>query len=452
MNMNDDTDSNAPTRTSTLGPGEAGLQQSLNGLTQAQDQEQHHHQLPPMHHRPTSQPQQYYQQAPYYLPIDSRSPEVYPASYLRSPMAANNAMDPTSFEAFRATPDPYAPMYGLPPPSVASSSTPQSPTFSHHGHQNSDPGMFMYPNIYPHNMTNMTGMPSQSMVSPRQNLIGGLAGHRAPQLPSGMPSTSNTTMMMQGMSPYPQSPMLMSPGTSGMDRLNKREVHPTDSFQGPGQIPGSSFGLANQWTASPTLGGAQGFMHGNTPSWSGHIDGRSVGGHQRMVSGPQPYLTNSMTFHPGSMSPPTSFFRPPNSGRMGMHSRSPSSFSQFSQQRTPQIETQRSPLLEEFRSRHNKSRHFELSDIRGSVVEFSSDQHGSRFTQEKLDTATEEETRMVFNELLPSSLALMTDVFGNYVSKIDCEECDNSLSDYQSFLRLFKRCLSMAHQRCGFSW
>ncbi|KAF9201878.1 mRNA binding protein puf3 [Haplosporangium sp. Z 27] len=73
-----------------------------------------------------------------------------------------------------------------------------------------------------------------------------------------------------------------------------------------------------------------------------------------------------------------------------------------------------SQLLEEFRT--NKSnRKYELKDIEGNVVEFSGDQHGSRFIQQKLETATEQEKAMVFNEILPHALQLMTDVFGNYV-------------------------------------
>lgn len=74
----------------------------------------------------------------------------------------------------------------------------------------------------------------------------------------------------------------------------------------------------------------------------------------------------------------------------------------------------RSAVLESFRSR-SQTRNFELSEIKGHVVEFSADQHGSRFTQEKLDTATRSEKDMVFEELVPSARSLMTDVFGNYV-------------------------------------
>ncbi|XP_047329952.1 pumilio homolog 1-like [Impatiens glandulifera] len=72
-----------------------------------------------------------------------------------------------------------------------------------------------------------------------------------------------------------------------------------------------------------------------------------------------------------------------------------------------------SSLLEEFKS--NKTRSFELSEITGHVVEFSADQYGSRFIQQKLETATIEEKNMVFEEINPQALNLMTDVFGNYV-------------------------------------
>ncbi|TPX66821.1 hypothetical protein SpCBS45565_g04235 [Spizellomyces sp. 'palustris'] len=73
----------------------------------------------------------------------------------------------------------------------------------------------------------------------------------------------------------------------------------------------------------------------------------------------------------------------------------------------------RSALLEEFRN--NKNKKYELRDIVGSIVEFSGDQHGSRFIQQKLETANSEEKQLVFDEILPNALQLMTDVFGNYV-------------------------------------
>lgn len=107
-----------------------------------------------------------------------------------------------------------------------------------------------------------------------------------------------------------------------------------------------------------------------------------------------------------------------------------------------------SSLLDQFKS--NKTKCFELSEIGGHVVEFrykfcatnpleflffkkiilsgclnhlilsgtilsSADQYGSRFIQQKLETATTEEKNMVFHEIMPHALSLMTDVFGNYV-------------------------------------
>ncbi|KAJ6408961.1 hypothetical protein OIU84_008625 [Salix udensis] len=72
-----------------------------------------------------------------------------------------------------------------------------------------------------------------------------------------------------------------------------------------------------------------------------------------------------------------------------------------------------SSLLDEFKS--NKTKCLELSEIAGHVVEFSADQYGSRFIQQKLEIATTDEKNMVYQEIMPQALALMTDVFGNYV-------------------------------------
>ena len=54
-------------------------------------------------------------------------------------------------------------------------------------------------------------------------------------------------------------------------------------------------------------------------------------------------------------------------------------------------------------------------DIYNYIVEFSGDQHGSRFIQQKLETANSDEKDQVFRELYPNAIQLMTDVFGNYV-------------------------------------
>ncbi|CAN0840221.1 Pumilio homolog 5 [Linum grandiflorum] len=70
-------------------------------------------------------------------------------------------------------------------------------------------------------------------------------------------------------------------------------------------------------------------------------------------------------------------------------------------------------FLEELKS--SNARKFELSDIVGHIVEFSVDQHGSRFIQQKLEHCSAEDKDSVFKEVLPHASKLMTDVFGNYV-------------------------------------
>ncbi|KAJ1269191.1 hypothetical protein BS78_07G191500 [Paspalum vaginatum] len=70
-------------------------------------------------------------------------------------------------------------------------------------------------------------------------------------------------------------------------------------------------------------------------------------------------------------------------------------------------------FLDELKS--NRARRVELSDITGRIVEYSADQHGSRFIQQKLENCTTEEKSSVFAEVLPHATSLMTDVFGNYV-------------------------------------
>lgn len=73
----------------------------------------------------------------------------------------------------------------------------------------------------------------------------------------------------------------------------------------------------------------------------------------------------------------------------------------------------RSRLLEDFRNQRYPN--LQLRDLTNHIVEFSQDQHGSRFIQQKLERATTAEKQLVFNEILSSAYSLMTDVFGNYV-------------------------------------
>ncbi|TPP57311.1 Maternal protein pumilio [Fasciola gigantica] len=79
------------------------------------------------------------------------------------------------------------------------------------------------------------------------------------------------------------------------------------------------------------------------------------------------------------------------------------------------IPSSRSLLLEEFRNSNTRFQHVHLSELSGHMMEFARDQHGSRFIQQKLETATVNEKSEVFAEILPHSGKHMTDVFGYYV-------------------------------------
>lgn len=65
-------------------------------------------------------------------------------------------------------------------------------------------------------------------------------------------------------------------------------------------------------------------------------------------------------------------------------------------------------------------------DIYEYICEFSGDQHGSRFIQQKLETANSDEKERVFKEIQPNAMQLMTDVFGNYVIQKFFEHGDQS--------------------------
>ncbi|CAC5411195.1 PUM [Mytilus coruscus] len=73
----------------------------------------------------------------------------------------------------------------------------------------------------------------------------------------------------------------------------------------------------------------------------------------------------------------------------------------------------RSRLLEDYKT--NRITNLHLEDLTNHVVEFSQDQHGSGFIQQKLERATSQEKSKVFNEILADSYHLMTHMFGNYV-------------------------------------
>lgn len=91
----------------------------------------------------------------------------------------------------------------------------------------------------------------------------------------------------------------------------------------------------------------------------------------------------------------------------------------------------------------------QLRDLANHIVEFSQDQHGSRFIQQKLERASASEKQLVFQEILSSAYSLMTDVFGNYViqkffeygtqeQKSTLAQKVNSEKLYQKIILLFR--------------
>mmetsp|Transcript_30988 Transcript_30988/g.75567 ORF Transcript_30988/g.75567 Transcript_30988/m.75567 type:complete len:941 (-) Transcript_30988:317-3139(-) len=65
----------------------------------------------------------------------------------------------------------------------------------------------------------------------------------------------------------------------------------------------------------------------------------------------------------------------------------------------------------------NQTTHITLEDVakRDMVVDLAMDQYGSRFIQQKLETAPTNHKEISFGQVYPEALRLCTDVFGNYV-------------------------------------
>lgn len=71
-------------------------------------------------------------------------------------------------------------------------------------------------------------------------------------------------------------------------------------------------------------------------------------------------------------------------------------------------------LLNEIRAAKSRSQ-WCIYDIKGYIVEFCLDQNGSRFIQQRLEVADPVEKQAVMDEVIPSIMDLLNDVFGNYV-------------------------------------
>lgn len=426
--------------------------------------------FPPPHFSPG---ESFMHPSPYLPGSGTRSPDGYSHGY---PGVANMLpgmlpIDMSGYESYRTTPDPYAPT--MPGRAIFASpgsqgSTPQSPSFGptplgpHFNPSMRHGEALFYPGAVPG-----FGPPTMSagMASPvRPGMPLGPAQYsfgpgpavdarssqlaQSPMIAPGMampvgaltmPPTSppmNASHMPPGATDSRSSPSLSqsSPYAPGPHR--RMGSSGPEPF-GPGMTmsPRPPFGMTSQ--AGPFVPG-QAAMHGmmgGAPgpmmTWNGRFHD-----HRRVPTGPggvmPPVGGYAVGMGGGPMDP---YYARNGAGFYGgapFHPAGGSGIGGGPAGNGATPNHSRSPLLEEFRSRHAKNRKFELADIYGSVVEFSSDQHGSRFIQEKLDTASEEEKKTLFDEVLPHARQLMTDVFGNYVIQKMLEHGDDEQRDILS--------------------
>uniref|UniRef100_A0AAR2KSD4 PUM-HD domain-containing protein n=1 Tax=Pygocentrus nattereri TaxID=42514 RepID=A0AAR2KSD4_PYGNA len=184
---------------------------------------------------------------------------------------------------------------------------------------------------------------------------------------------------------------------------------PSSSFYGSGSVAPSSqsSSLFSHTSAAPppssslgfsSTGGSLGVGLGSTLGGFGSSGGLPNGSGRYISAAPGAEAKYRSTGGISSLFSSTSQLFPPPRARYSRSDVMPSG---------------RSRLLEDFRN--NRFPNLQLRDLPGHMVEFSQDQHGSRFIQQKLERATPAERQMVFGEILQAAYQLMTDVFGNYV-------------------------------------
>ncbi|KAL8728588.1 MAG: hypothetical protein Q9166_005321 [cf. Caloplaca sp. 2 TL-2023] len=202
---------------------------------------------------------------------------------------------------------------------------------------------------------------------------------------------------------YPQSP------SSNDTRRNQQTSY------------GSSDGTSLYSVQSPAP--SRGSSSGNVPAGQALVLDRKLRGLQEQQQGFMPPHPSSLQFRSPFPSPYD--FHPQNALRMNslnpyypvppMANLLPPVIPRGPAKDQDTSHSTRSACLEEFRTNSKTNKRYDLKDIYGHIVEFSGDQHGSRFIQQKLETANSDEKDQAFREILPNAMQLMTDVFGNYV-------------------------------------
>ncbi|XP_072765352.1 maternal protein pumilio isoform X5 [Anoplolepis gracilipes] len=165
------------------------------------------------------------------------------------------------------------------------------------------------------------------------------------------------------------------------------------SYGALGTVTASPSPLGLSLTPPPTLGGSLGGLVGGASRVSA-----APGAEAKFRASAVPALTANGVFGSSSSLFPNLVGKPGRGGAANISDKNAGG---------------RSRLLEDFRN--NRFPSLQLRDLANHIVEFSQDQHGSRFIQQKLERASANEKQLVFQEILSSAYSLMTDVFGNYV-------------------------------------
>jgi len=263
-----------------------------------------------------------------------------------------------------------------------------------------------YPQMFPYGFPFNQPFPVMPIVPPQFMDSQGMFAQAPPPPPAGtgaVPPTSNEIGVQES----------KNLSTSPDLKDGNANVTAEDASKVPiPQVGGPNYPLHPQPTQpgfnnTPPFMYAQAFspygflppqLAGNEP---GPFDAQANHHHQQQQQQQQPLSNNNVNnqHHPKRRSPKPS--SPANGGRSSGNGKGSKNH------------IYRSPLLEDFRN--NSTKEYKLKDIFGSAIEFSKDQHGSRFIQQQLELSSSEEKEVIFNEIREAALELMTDVFGNYV-------------------------------------
>ncbi|EWC48284.1 hypothetical protein DRE_02388 [Drechslerella stenobrocha 248] len=267
-------------------------------------------------------------------------------------------------------------------------------------------------------------------AGPQQHEGDHISAFRHLSLDEGAPHPFDTERRRSLFAPYTQNPVQQNPYPRLSDytfprgELSQRNGYPSYSPWNRAEPPSENF---QEYRMGPQFG--NGFSASNDMAANGYR--RSISGAFYPTDPSPSHIStrhNSVNYgNPGPRGDSAPYYQ--QFGQSVFDSGTASPFTRVSYPGSPMstnnasVATQprrgeelnlRSMLLEDFR-KNAKTKRYELKDIYNHVVEFSGDQHGSRFIQQKLESANSDEKDVIFSEIRPNALQLMTDVFGNYV-------------------------------------